>query len=146
MKKCDPIIVPRGIKYISDWEGYDLKNYPFPHILNKVLTGCGYTEYCIKNDQPLVLISPRIFLIENKEDQHPGEVFRVKNEVEKMTNYETDVKDDRFLIEKELFSEETKLERIETLKRHIREYTYACSANGKTPKILVTYDSFRHVK
>ena len=146
MKKCDPIIVPRGIKYISDWEGYNLKDYPFPHILNKVLTGCGYTEYCIKNDQPLVLISPRIFLIENKEDQHPGEVFRVKNEVEKTTNYETDVKDDRFLIEKELFSEETKLERIETLKRHIREYTYACSANGKTPKILVTYDSFRHVK
>ena len=146
MKKCDPIIVPKGIRFISDWEGYDLKNYPFPHILNKVLTGCGFTEYCIRNDQPLVLISPRIFLIENKEDQHPGEVFRVKNEVEKMTDYETDIRDEKSQTEKELFNEETKLERIETLKWHIREYTYACATQKKTPKILVTYDSFRHVK
>lgn len=146
MKKCDPIIVPKGIRFISDWEGYDLKNYPFPHILNKVLTGCGFTEYCIRNDQPLVLISPRIFLIENKEDQHPGEVFRVKNEVEKMTDYETDIRDEKSQSEKELFNEETKLERIETLKWHIREYTYACATQKKTPKILVTYDSFRHVK
>jgi len=146
MKKCDPIVVPKGIRFISDWEGYDLKNYPFPHILNKVLTGCGFTEYCIRNDQPLVLISPRIFLIENKEDQHLGEVFRVKNEVEKMTDYETDIRDNKLQSEKELFNEETKLERIETLKWHIREYTYACATQKKTPKILVTYDSFRHVK
>jgi hypothetical protein len=146
MKKCDPIVVPKGIRFISDWEGYDLKDYPFPHILNKVLTGCGFTEYCIRNDQPLVLISPRIFLIENKEDQHPGEVFRVKNEVEKMTDYETDIRDSKLQSEKESFNEETKLERIETLKWHIREYTYACATQKKTPKILVTYDSFRHVK
>ena len=120
MKKCDPIIVPRGIKYISDWEGYNLKDYPFPHILNKVLTGCGYTEYCLRNNQPLVLISPRIFLIENKEDQHNGylEVFRVKNEVEKMTDYEADVKDEAAKADKkDPFNEEQKAERIEYLKR-----------------------------
>jgi len=146
MKKCDPIIVPKGIRFISDWEGYRLENYPFPHILNKVLTGCGYTEYCIKNDQPLVLISPRIFLIENKEDQHPGEVFRVKNDIEKITDYETDIKENKVLKEKELLGEETKLEKIETLKRKIMEYTYSCAIQKKTPKILVTYDSFRHVK
>jgi hypothetical protein len=147
MKKCDPIVIPKGIRFINEWEGYRLEDYPFPHILNKVLTGCGYTEYCLRNNQPLVLISPRIFLIENKEDQHPGEVFRVKNEVEKMTNYEADVKDEAARADKkDLFSEETKLERIEALKWHIREYTYACATQKKTPKILVTYDSFRHVK
>jgi len=147
MKKCEPIVIPKGIRFINEWEGYRLEDYPFPHILNKVLTGCGYTEYCIRNNQPLVLISPRIFLIENKEDQHPGEVFRVKNEVEKMTDYEADVKDEAAKADKkDLISEETKLERIELLKWHIREYTYACATQKKTPKILVTYDSFRHVK
>ena len=83
MKKCDPIVIPKGIRFINEWEGYRLEDYPFPHILNKVLTGCGYTEYCLRNNQPLVLISPRIFLIENKEDQHPGEVFRVQNEIDR---------------------------------------------------------------
>ena len=65
------IIVPNGIRYVGqinsgtgkrDWEEYDLKNFDFPHIVNKVLTGCGYTEYCLTNDQDLVLISPRKFL------------------------------------------------------------------------------------
>ena len=39
------LVVPKGIRYISDWDGYNLENYPFPHILDKVLTGCGFTEY-----------------------------------------------------------------------------------------------------
>ena len=37
------LTVPKGIRYISDWKEYDLSNFPFPHILNKVITGCGYT-------------------------------------------------------------------------------------------------------
>lgn len=148
MKKCDPIVIPKGIRFINEWEGYRLEDYPFPHILNKVLTGCGYTEYCLRNNQPLVLISPRIFLIENKEDQHNGylEVFRVKNEVEKMTDYEVDVKDGTLKNDKDPFSEEQKSERIEYLKDKIREYVDLCRANKVVPKILVTYDSFRHVK
>ena len=147
MKKYESIIVPKGIRFISDWKDYRLEDYEFPHILNKVLTGCGYTEYCIKNDQPLVLISPRIFLIENKEDQHPGEVFRVKNEIERLTNYELDIKESRLRKEgSDIFSEDEKKERIEAVKRKIREYTYVCGIKHKVPKILVTYDSFRHVK
>ena len=68
------IIVPKGIRYVGQedpetgkrvWD-YELSNYEFPHILNKKLTGCGYTEYCIKNKQKLILISPRKFLLENK--------------------------------------------------------------------------------
>ena len=68
------IIVPKGIRYVGEldemgeriWKDYDLGQYSFPHILNKKLTGCGYTEYCIKNNQDLILISPRKFLLENK--------------------------------------------------------------------------------
>ena len=85
MKKCDPIVIPKGIRFINEWEGYRLEDYPFPHILNKVLTGCGYTEYCLRNNQPLVLISPRIFLIENKEDRRKNNLssgisFKMKYE------------------------------------------------------------------
>ena len=36
--------VPKGIRYISDWSDYNLSDFDFPHILNKTLTGCGYTE------------------------------------------------------------------------------------------------------
>ena len=51
------IVVPKGIRYIGEvdpetlqkvWLDYDLELYDFPHILNKKLTGCGHTEYCIK--------------------------------------------------------------------------------------------------
>ena len=149
MKKSDPIIIPKGIEYIGDWEGYDLKDYPFPHILNKVLTGCGYTEYCLRNNQPLVLTSPRLFLLRNKADQHenPLEVFYVNNDVEKSIDFEVDVNDEKERAEKkDKWTEGEKFERIEKLKREIREYTYKCAIKHVTPKILVTYDSFRHVK
>ena len=73
------IIVPKYVEYIGrDWcneeNAYRLEEYEFPHILNKVLTGCGYTEYCLRNSQDLVLISPRKFLLENKMDQHEDDL------------------------------------------------------------------------
>ena len=71
------INVPAGIRYISDWEklegGYSLENYPFQHILDKQLTGCGFTEYCIRNGMDIVICSPRRILLENKIDQHQNE-------------------------------------------------------------------------
>ena len=149
MKKGDPIIVPKGIEYLGDWDGYKLEDYQFPHILNKVLTGCGFTEYCLRNNQPLVLTSPRLFLLKNKEDQHQGplEVFRVDNTIEKTVDFEIDVSEEKARSErKDKWTEEEKSERIERLHREIREYTYKCAIKHITPKILVTYDSFRHVK
>ena len=149
MEKGDPIIVPKGIEYLGDWDGYKLEDYQFPHILNKVLTGCGFTEYCLKNNQPLVLTSPRLFLLKNKEDQHQGplEVFRVDNTIEKAVDFEIDVNEEKARSErKDKWTEEEKSERIERLHREIREYTYKCAIKHITPKILVTYDSFRHVK
>ena len=81
--KRNVLIVPRGIRYISDWGEYSLKNYCFPHILNKQITGCGFTEYCLTNDMDVILCSPRKILLENKEDQHSSEVFYFKNEFDK---------------------------------------------------------------
>ena len=79
IKNDREIIVPRGIRFISDWKEYSLGLFQFPHILDKKIPGCGYTEYCIKTFLPIILCSPRKILLENKTEQHP-EVFYFRNE------------------------------------------------------------------
>ena len=37
--------VPKGIRYISEWNEFNLPETPT--IINKSITGCGFTEYCI---------------------------------------------------------------------------------------------------
>ena len=160
------IIVPKDIRYVGEinpetgrrvWEDYKLEDYDFKHILNKKLTGCGFTEYCIKNKQYLILISPRKFLLENKEDQHEGEVYYVKNELETSVDYELDLShDDKQAIENKAkstgASENSTIENLDRLKRDLRNTMRSWEAkygkhNPEHPfKILVTYDSFRHVK
>ena len=56
--------VPIGIKYISDWKDFYL---PQGHIIvNKIVTGCGFTEFFLNNNIPTVLCSPRKILLEIK--------------------------------------------------------------------------------
>ena len=115
--------------------------------MNKVLTGCGFTEYCIRNQQNLILLSPRKFLLENKEEQHPDEVLYVNNDVEKIVDYEIDLtKQTKYKESKEKLTAEEIKEKILALKDGIRDYCYKRLSEGKPKKILVTYDSFRHVK
>ena len=56
------INVPKGIRYISEWKDYSLSDFNFPHILNKRIPGCGFTEYCITSNLNVILCSPRIRL------------------------------------------------------------------------------------
>jgi len=152
--KIEKLIVPKGIRYISEWSDYSLEHYQFPHILNKTLTGCGYTEYCIKNRMNVILCSPRRILLENKEDQHSGEVYYVRNEVENQTNFEKDFSSKNSskaeVLSKVGLGETEIKERILKLKDSIKDYYSSCQASpfreAKPCKILVTYDSFRHVK
>lgn len=155
------IIVPKEIRYVGEidpgtqkrlWD-YELDLYNFPHILNKKLTGCGYTEYCLKNKQKLILISPRKFLLENKEEQHEGDVYYVKNELETSVDYELDLsKDDVKSIkekaEKTEAGKKATIKNLENLKRNLRDAMRQWEMyRGDDPfKILVTYDSFRHVR
>ena len=164
MEKKD-IIVPKGLRYVGEldsegeriWKEYELEDYDYPHILNKVLTGCGYTEYCLKNKQKLILISPRKFLLENKEEQHEGEVYYVKNELETSVDFELDLnKDDTKAIsekaEKTDASKNATIENLDLLKKNLRnamrdwEWKYREDLENHPFKILVTYDSFRHVR
>ena len=87
--------VPAGIRYMTDWakleDGYGLDKYQFPHIVNKQITGCGFTEYCLTYPGLNVIIcSPRRILLENKEDQHQGEVFYYRNNLQGYKKSEAD--------------------------------------------------------
>ena len=155
--KREIIYVPAGIRYISDWEklegGYSLKNYLFPHIVNKQLTGCGFTEYCLTNDQNIILCSPRKILLENKEEQHEGEVFYARSVTDKTLSFDIDftkigtpkVAVDQISNNTSSLSPEQVQKDEMSLHRRLREYYFDCVGNNKPCKILVTYDSFRHV-
>ena len=82
MKKSK-VIVPAGIRYIGEWKDFTIPDYPC--IMDKKIPGCGFTEYCITNSEDIILCSPRKILLSNKEEQHPGEILYVKNELDQDT-------------------------------------------------------------
>ena len=167
MKKFT-IDVPAGIRYLTDWSnldgGYSLNNYQFPHILNKQITGCGFTEYCLRaKGLNVVVCSPRRILLENKFDQHRDSVnvFYFKNTLEKSTKYDKDIQKVKSTNDpNSLKSEEPAQPTVEVLDTKkpsdkpidaLNELKRSISENvdnllGIGCKILVTYDSFRHVK
>ena len=151
------LIVPRGIRYISEWKGFSLPEYPV--IIDKKLTGCGFTEYCITNPQNVIICSPRIILLENKESQHQGELFYVKNDLEKTLNVDAsndelmgDNSDDIAKIielkarEAGVDIETETAEYYKVLRYRILHYYLDRQSRGLPCKFIVTYDSFRHVK
>ncbi len=148
--KRGKIEVPEKIRYMSEWEGYSIFN--FPHILNKQIPGCGFTEYCITNDEDVILCSPRKILLQNKYDQHKDEVFLVVNEYDSDPGTDKDLTKfsrnyaNEILKEEEVVSEDDKNNFFNDLTFKISTYIKACRLNNKPVKILVTYDSFRIVK
>lgn len=146
--------VPSGIRYMSEWGDYRI--HCFPHILNKQIPGCGYTEYCIRNGDDTILCSPRKILLQNKYEQHPDTTFLVVN------TYESEVGTDKDLtkyprVRRTFGYRKPNLEKIKREAKQkedfFKELTYkislyikGCRQNNKPVKILVTYDSFRIVK
>lgn len=142
--------VPAGIRFISEWEDFQLPD--FPVIINKQITGCGFTEWCISNRLHKIVCSPRRILLENKEEQHPGEVLYVKNDLDTIIDVDKDLnRDDKNAalsdsISINEFEKEKIKEHVERMKFDVRDYYTKCLFSGRPCKILVTYDSFRHVK
>lgn len=155
MKK-ETLVVPAGIRYMSDWAemegGYRLEDYKFPHIVNKQITGCGFTEYCLRNNLNIILCSPRKILLENKEDQHRNEVFLFRTTIAGESLYDKDLNSQRQKKQKELTDAEKKVIEEQTesvvhsLHENIRNFWEECRSNNKPCKFLVTYDSFRHIR
>ena len=144
----EKIIIPRGIRYISEWNEFRFNKFPSKCIINKQLPGCGFTEYCIGGPENVILCSPRKMLLENKKDQHSDDVYLVINEMEKEIEVDKDLsKEPRNVkIEEEEDEKKDNSEIYERLYREIDTYTYQRYLNNQPAKILVTYDSYRVVK
>ena len=153
IKRLNDYVVPRGIRFISEL-GTDFRFYKLPVkcIINKQLPGCGFTEYCLRGPENVILCSPRKMLLKNKKDQHSREVYLVVNELEK----EAEVDKDLSKVDKtrsQVFME--KLDEMvngkdtvyNRLMNEIKDYLSERKYLGDKPcKILVTYDSYRIVK
>lgn len=121
MLRKKELVIPRGIEFISEWKDYVM---PEGHcIVNKGVTGCGYTEMCIRNDLNVVLCSPRRLLLENKAEQHLNDenVLYLEN------------------------NKEAYLSVKENFEKRITDHLYTCKKLDKPVKFLITYDSVNYV-
>jgi hypothetical protein len=144
----EKIKIPSGIRYISEWNEFRFNKFPSKCIINKQLPGCGFTEYCIRSNENIILCSPRKMLLKNKKDQHEFEVYLVVNELEKEVNIDKDLsKVDKTIIKDTIETSEEKNKNIyKKIYHEIEEYCIFRSVNCLPCKILVTYDSYRIVK
>ncbi|MBR6648336.1 MAG: DEAD/DEAH box helicase family protein [Bacteroidaceae bacterium] len=123
------IEVTPGVDYVNDWRDNTGK-YVLDDIIrvgkviiNKVVTGCGFTTYSLCNKMNTILVSPRLKLILNKMEQF--------NKDEPLCYY--------FNREK---GYDGKQKTIDELENEFALYQHECEQNKRPLKILVTYDSF----
>lgn len=109
------IYIPEGIYYLGDYQNLINLLPQGKYIFNKVMTGCGATTMFLSDSRPTVLCSPR------------KELIRCK------------AYSDDFYGKVHLFGEsgDDPIEKINAMKQYL--------ANTQSPKILVTYDSTKHV-
>lgn len=142
------IVVPRGIRYIGEWRDFCFSNFSSKCIINKQLLGCGFTEYCIRGPENIILCSPRKMLLKNKKDQHIDDVYLVVNEMEKEVEVDKDLTKEpkNVKLEDVDIKKKDNSEIYQRLYNEISDYTYKRYLENKPAKILVTYDSYRIVK
>lgn len=117
MRKAIPIDVPE-VEYLSDWTEFD-SNLPSGKIIvNKIVCGCGMTNYYLTNNMPVILASPRRELIVSKtkdpRTQHAYYFDRSDSNIE-----------------------------IQESKYRLAKYLDQCQC--APPKIMCTYVSLHHV-
>ena len=143
----EKVIVPRGIRFISEWNEFNFSKFPNKCIINKQLPGCGFTEYCIRSNENIILCSTRKMLLKNKKNQHKFDIYLVVNEMDKESNIDKDLsKVDKNNVSEDNIETTKNSEIYKRLYREIEEYCMSRSINGLPCKILVTYDSYRIVK
>ena len=152
------IEVPEGIRFLSDWEDFSFSEFPNRCIINKQIPGCGFTEYCIRSSENIILCSPRKILLKNKYDQHKDEVYLVVNEMDKDPGVDKDIDKLKKDLSKPVYKTEEEKEKekeeeenrnsqiYERLSISIGNYILHCTTNDIPAKILVTYDSYRIVQ
>ena len=121
MEKFPPLKVPKGTQFISEWKEYSIPRGEH-FIVDKGVTGCGYTEYCLTNKDNIVLCSPRKLLLENKRDQHLRDIniIYLENDIENHSD-------------------------VQDFEIKIVEHIQRCLFNHLPVKIMVTYDSLHYI-
>ena len=152
------IEVPKGIRFLSDWNEFKLSNFLGKCIINKQIPGCGFTEYCIRSSENIILCSPRKMLLKNKWDQHKNEVYLVRNEMDKDPGVDKDISKEKKDMSKSTFKSQEEIEEekkeeekknsliYQRISNDIGNYIFHCECNNIPAKILVTYDSYRIVQ
>ncbi len=115
--------VPFEVDYLTKWKEFDSTLPQGKVILNKSICGCGCTEYYLRNDMPVILVSPRKELLHCKMEDYDREheLFYFDRSKSRTVSAEAT---------------------IEGLKN------YLCNpfqTKGFVAKILVTYDSLKIV-
>ena len=138
------IPVPKGIRYIGSWKDFNLSFFgPGPFIIDKQIPGCGFTEYCLTSKfENIVLTSPRKILLKNKENQHQGEVHYFKNDCDGSSDVDKDLNKQKKSEEEEVVT--LNHDKLDKMEEDLEEYL--STRKGRPSKIIVTYDSFKHVK
>ena len=149
------IPVPAYIRYMSEWQGFNLSMFPDKCIINKQLPGCGFTEYFLTSNENVIGAVPRRMLGLNKYDQHKEDVYLVRNEMDKDLSTDKDISKEVKDYSKILTEEE--IQKLETERKEqnnkiytriyyeIEAYIKSRRESYKPYKILVTYDSYRIV-
>lgn len=140
--KREYLVVPSKVRYLSEWSDFSIRAGHY--ILDKKLPGCGFTEYALTCELPVVLCSPRKILLQNKKDKHGSKVHLFKNDLDR------DILNRELVYSSGLLGSVGELKdtalRVRALKLLVRDYLDDCRSSGNYPKIMVTYDSFRHIK
>ena len=120
------IQIPENVYHLSDY--MEIQNQ-FPQgsfILDKTITGCGATTMFLADKVPTILCSPRVELMHCKANA-PDFIGKV-HEFRKFGDYDTPV-----------------IDLMDQTMNYINNCYPTPFSQAKTPKILVSYDSFKHV-
>lgn len=116
MKKID-IEVPKEVCHLSEWQDFD-DHLPRGQVMvNKSITGCGFTSYYLTNSQAVLLTSPRTGLINSKMMEYGNRLHYFSREAD-----DNGVREDLSVSIGKLGQ-------------------YLSDPSLSVPKILVTYDS-----
>lgn len=129
MKDLGRIQVSPDVEYITQWVDQN-NQFIFDRflnydrlIVNKKVTGCGFTTYCLVNKENTILVSPRKRLIKDKLKQFNKESPLL---------YYFD-RDQRKGVRQRSFQD---------LSNELSQYLKTCYNDNRPFKLMVTYDSF----
>ncbi len=118
------IFIPEGIFHLSDWPEIQSQFPQGSFILDKTITGCGATTMFLSDDIPTILCSARLELMHCKANapEFHGKVHEFRKFGDRSSS-------------------------VLTLENEMMNYVISFPPFGSpfAPKILVSYDSFKHV-